>query len=157
MNYLNKFSLIVSCHNSNLPVLSIYETYAKKFFQLDSRIKKYLICEDYYNNQSYFDCIIKNKPGKMWSEQLVDSIKKIKSEYVIFCLEDYIFYKKIDMGIFNSYLRWIVKNNANYFRLMPKPKGLKKLIKIFLNLVDIHYISHRFFLLFGIKIFFLVF
>ena len=129
MNYLNKFSLIVSCHNSNLPVLSIYETYAKKFFQLDSRIKKYLICEDYYNNQSYFDCIIKNKPGKMWSEQLVDSIKKIKSEYVIFCLEDYIFYKKIDMGVFNSYLLWIDKNNANYFRLMPKPKGFKKVDK----------------------------
>ena len=156
MNYLNKFSLIVSCHNSNLPVLSIYETYAKKFFQLDSRIKKYLICEDYYNNQSYFDCIIKNKPGKMWSEQLVDSIKKIKSEYVIFCLEDYIFYKKIDMGIFNSYLRWIVKNNANYFRLMPKPKGFKKVDNNIFELGRYSLYKSSLFLLFGIKIFFLL-
>lgn len=127
MNYLSKFSLIVSCHNSNLPVLSIYEKYAKNFFQLDSRIKKFLICEDYSNHQSYFDFIIKNKPGKKWSEQLVYSLKKIKSEYIIFCLEDYIFHKKIDMNEFNNYLLWIYKNNANYFRLMPKPKGFKKI------------------------------
>tara|TARA_B100002019_G_scaffold263195_1_gene251125 strand:- start:5092 stop:5871 length:780 start_codon:yes stop_codon:yes gene_type:complete len=127
MSYLNNFSFIVSSHNSNLPALSIYEKYAKSFFKLDVRIKKYLICEDYYNKESYFDYIIKNKPGKNWSQQLIDSISNIKTEYIIFCLEDFIFYKEVDMILFNSYLFWINKNKANYFRLMPKPKGFKKI------------------------------
>lgn len=127
MNYLNNFSFIVSCHNANLPVLEIFEKYAHDYFNLDKKIKKYLICEDYFKSDSYFDVILKNKAGKKWSEQLIDSLKLINSKYVIYCLEDYIFYKNVDIKIFNHYLNWVYLNDANYLRLMPKPKGFKKI------------------------------
>lgn len=127
MKYLNNFSFIVSCHNANLPVLEIFEKHAKNYFILDKKITKYLICEDYFKSDSYFDVILKNKVGKKWSDQLIDSLKLINSKYVIYCLEDFIFYKNVDMNLLNFYLNWIQQNDANYFRLIPKPKGYKKI------------------------------
>jgi len=129
MTSLKNFSFIVSCHNGNLPVLEVFEKYAQNYLSLDNQIQKYLICEDYYQSKSYFNHIIKNTVGKSWSKQLLDSLKKIQTKYVIYCLEDYIFYKKVDIKLFNHYLNWAFINDVNYLRLMPKPKGFKKVDK----------------------------
>lgn len=126
MNNLSKFSLIVSTHNANLPVVEIFEEYAKKYFSLNINIKKYLICESSPKKISYFDHVIENKPNKSWSKQLIDSISQINSEYVIYCLEDFIFHKRTDLKKLNYYLNWAYTNKVKYLRLMPKPKGFKK-------------------------------
>lgn len=126
MTNLKNFSLIVSTHDDNLPITEIYEKYAQKYFQLNNNIKKYLICENSPKNISYFDHVITNKPKKSWSKQLIDSLSKINSEYIIYCLEDFIFYKKTDSIKLNYYLNWAYDKKVRYLRLMPKPKGFKK-------------------------------
>ena len=45
-------------------VLEIFEKHAKNYFILDKKITKYLICEDYFKSDSYFDVILKNKVTK---------------------------------------------------------------------------------------------
>lgn len=136
INNLKNFSFIVSTYNNNLPALEIFEINAKKFLTFDNQIKKYLICEDYYQpkNKSYFDMILTNNPGKNWADQILESIKKIKTKYIIYCLEDFIFYKNVDIKLLNYYLNWSFVNDVNYLRLMPKPIGFIKVENNIFNL-----------------------
>jgi hypothetical protein len=89
-------------------------------------IKKYIACNkfnenDYNDFEGYnlIDCNISlEKNGSHFARIMMNALKTIDTEYVLFFLEDYFLIKDIKVDVFKNLFNCIVDNNIDYVSLM---------------------------------------
>jgi hypothetical protein len=64
---------------------------------------------------------ITTRPNAMWSEMLINALRKITSPYVLLLLEDYLLLKKVDNEKIFRLLDIAEKESAAYIRIFPVP------------------------------------
>jgi len=65
-----------------------------------------------------------------WSNILLDSLNLIKSDYIIYMQEDYVFIRDVDQNRLDKLLNYMFTNDLDYIRFSTTPPGNGDIIKI---------------------------
>ena len=104
---MNNITLLVnSCDKYSdawMPFFTLFDTYFSNFTN-----EKFLNTEKLEYNSNNVKTIHSSK--KTWSKRLIDALKQVDTEYVLFMLEDFFLQKPVKQDIFYSHLDYISKH-----------------------------------------------
>ena len=102
-----KFTLLISSCDSYLHLLPNFAALERKYFKVDC--PKIFVGET-EGADSFFSIL----PGKIpWGARILTALEEVKTEYVIFVLDDYFFSRQIKEEELNGYISLIEKYNAD--------------------------------------------
>lgn len=126
-----KISILVSSCDKYSDLWGIFSYYFKKNWK-DCSLDKYII-SNFSNNSPKDFKNIRVGNDKSWSNNLILSLKKISTPYVLILLDDVFIKNKVDNSLFEKICIEFINTNGNYLKFLSHPKSNYKTDSKFFN------------------------
>lgn len=120
-------SLLTYTHSKAKDVHKAYFDRLKKYYPTLQH--NYATCNELIDNSVGFvgNCIVydDNSP---YSEQMLNALRQIETDYVIYCQEDYILFNHVDADLIGSYVRLMdADDSIGFVRLIKSGVGISNI------------------------------
>lgn len=115
----NHFTLLVTTSNNYLDILPIFFISLQKFWP-EFNYNTVVVAENKITSLPYQFKYF-NETNITWSSRILSTLKEIKTDYILFCMEDYLLSKKIPLTEIYKIENFILNNNIDYYRLVNIP------------------------------------
>jgi hypothetical protein len=127
MSMTHKYHILISSHSKANDIWYITDHFLKKYWHADLDIILGANGEDKKRCVPDRWRYINNGEDVSFSKSLMSYLKAIDEEYFILMLDDFIILEPVDTKKIEQAFEFIRSNNGVYLRLVPNPKGDKKI------------------------------